>query len=70
MIEQQREEITWLRLRVDQLTPLALPKPRKWLAWLFPIALPTGEVCQGDRIAVSLDQGLPARADILKSSLL
>jgi len=36
-IDQQRETIAWLRSRVDELTPLALPKPRGILRWLWPI---------------------------------
>jgi len=31
-----RDEIRWLRARVDQLMPLALPRPRRWLWWLWP----------------------------------
>ena len=32
-----QEEVRWLRSRVDELTPLALPRPRGILRWLFPI---------------------------------
>lgn len=32
--EHLRSEVTWLRARVDQLTPLALPRRRFWFAWL------------------------------------
>lgn len=33
-------EVRWLRSRVDQLTPLALSRPRRrWLAWLRPALL-------------------------------
>ena len=33
-IEDQRREIDWLRARVEELTPLALPRPRRRFAWL------------------------------------
>jgi DNA-binding transcriptional MerR regulator len=29
-------EVSFLRLRVEELTPLALPRPRRWLGWLWP----------------------------------
>jgi len=29
-----RSEVAWLRARVDELTPLALPRPRRWFAWI------------------------------------
>lgn len=29
-------EVAFLRRRVEELTPLALPKPRRWLAWPWP----------------------------------
>jgi len=32
-VKHLRDEVAWLRARVDQLTPLALPRPRSWLAW-------------------------------------
>ena len=32
--EHLRSEVAWLRSRVDQLMPLALPRPHRWLAWL------------------------------------
>lgn len=36
-LEHLRRENEWLRGRVDELTPLALPRPRRrWLAWLRP----------------------------------
>lgn len=31
--EHLRQEVAWLRERVDQLTPLALPRRRGWLPW-------------------------------------
>ena len=31
VIEDQREEITFLRHQVETLTPLALPRPRRWV---------------------------------------
>jgi len=33
-IKHLRKENEWLRARVEELTPLALPKPRRWLGWL------------------------------------
>ena len=37
LFEVLREENGWLRRRVEELTPLALPRPRRrWLAWLLP----------------------------------
>jgi hypothetical protein len=35
--EHLRTEVAWLRSRVDELTPLALPRPRGILRWLWPI---------------------------------
>lgn len=35
-IEELRSEIAFLRSRIEELTPLALPRPRRWLAWLWP----------------------------------
>jgi len=32
--EHLRSEVTWLREQVDALRPLALPRPRRWFAWL------------------------------------
>ena len=32
--EHLRSEVAWLRSRVDELTPLALPRPRRWFAWI------------------------------------
>jgi hypothetical protein len=34
--EHLKQEIAWLRQRVEELTPLALPKPRRWLRKLIP----------------------------------
>ena len=34
--EHLRSEVAWLRSRVDQLTPLALPRRRSWFAWFRP----------------------------------
>lgn len=31
--EHLRQEIVWLRERIDRLTPLALPRRRGWLPW-------------------------------------
>ena len=37
LIHELREEVTFLRRRVEELTPLALPRPRsRLLAWLWP----------------------------------
>lgn len=35
--EHLRSEVAWLRSRVDELTPLALPRSRRWLSWLWPV---------------------------------
>jgi len=35
-IAEQGKEIAWLRSRLDQLAPLALPQPRGILRWLWP----------------------------------
>ncbi len=36
-IEHLRKENEWFRGRVDELTPLALPRPRRgWFAWMRP----------------------------------
>ena len=36
-IEHLREEVAFLRRRVEELTPLALPRPRRrWFSWLLP----------------------------------
>jgi len=32
--EHLRDEIRWLRAQVDELRPLALPRPRRWFAWI------------------------------------
>lgn len=31
--EHLRQEVTWLREKIDRLTPLALPRRRGWLPW-------------------------------------
>lgn len=37
-IARLQEENLWLRARVEELTPLALPRPhRTWLSWLRPL---------------------------------
>lgn len=33
-IRQLEDEVCFLRARVEELTPLALPRPRRWLGWL------------------------------------
>ena len=35
-VKHLRDEVAWLRSRVDELTPLALPRPRRWFAWIHP----------------------------------
>lgn len=35
-IRQLESEVLFLRTRIEELTPLALPRPRRWLAWLRP----------------------------------
>ena len=35
-IRQLEGEVLFLRTRIEELTPLALPRPRRWLAWLLP----------------------------------
>lgn len=32
-IAEQGKEIAWLRARIEELTPVALPRPRWWLRW-------------------------------------
>jgi len=34
-----RSEVAWLRARVDELTPLALPHRRSWLRWFRPLSV-------------------------------
>jgi hypothetical protein len=34
--EHLRSEVAWLRSRVDQLTPLMLPKRHRWFTWMRP----------------------------------
>jgi len=36
--EHLRSEVAWLRSRVDQLTPLALPRRPRWFAWFRPLS--------------------------------
>jgi len=35
-IRQLESEVLFLRARIEELTPLALPRPRRWLSWLWP----------------------------------
>lgn len=39
--EHLRSEVAWLRARVDQLTPLALPRRRSWFTWFRPRSVHT-----------------------------
>jgi len=32
--ERLQEEVRWLRSQVDELRPLALPRPRRWFGWI------------------------------------
>jgi len=40
--EHLRSEVAWLRSRVDELTPLALPRRRSWLSWFRPVSTHAG----------------------------
>jgi len=35
-------EVAWLRAQVDELRPLALPRPRWWLRWFRPLSVRAG----------------------------
>jgi len=46
-VERLEEEVRWLRSRVDTLTPLALPRPRRWFGWLHPRRRYKGNAFEG-----------------------